>query len=95
MQAPRQAAANRRWAPPLASAPHPGVGTKKLSFLLLVSLLAVVLNGCTGVPVLPAQEKKTEMRVLFAGSLILPFDDLEHAFEEQHPNIDVLMKGHG
>ncbi len=35
------------------------------------------------------------MRVLFAGSLILPFDDLERAFEEQHPNVDVLMEGHG
>jgi molybdate/tungstate transport system substrate-binding protein len=44
---------------------------------------------------LPAQGKKTEMRVLFAGSLILPFDDLERAFEEQHPNVDVLMEGHG
>jgi molybdate/tungstate transport system substrate-binding protein len=35
------------------------------------------------------------MRVLFAGSLILPFDDLEEAFEEQHANVDVLMEGHG
>ena len=35
------------------------------------------------------------MRVLFAGSLILPFDDLERAFEAQHPNVDVLMEGHG
>ena len=69
---------------------------KKLSLLLLVSLLAVVLTGCSGgVPVLPAHEKKREMRVLFAGSLILPFDDLEHAFEEQHPDVDVLMEGHG
>jgi len=69
---------------------------KKLSLLLLVSLLAVVLTGCIGgVPVLPAHEKKREMRVLFAGSLILPFDDLEHAFEEQHPDVDVLMEGHG
>ncbi len=69
---------------------------KNLSVILLVSLFALLLTGCSGgVPMLPGQEKKTEMRVLFAGSLILPFDDLEHAFEEQHPNIDVLMEGHG
>jgi len=35
------------------------------------------------------------MRVLFAGSLILPFDDLEQAFEEEHPKVDVLMEGRG
>lgn len=95
MQAPGRAAANRRRTRRIAPAPHAGVGREQLSLLLLVSMLAVVLNGCSGVPMLPAREKKTEMRVLFAGSLILPFDDLEHAFEEQHPNVDVLMEGHG
>ena len=35
------------------------------------------------------------MRVLLAGSLLVPFDHLEQAFEEQHPNVDVLMEGHG
>jgi molybdate/tungstate transport system substrate-binding protein len=63
---------------------------KKLALLLLTSLLA--LSACA---VLPGQQEKTQMRVLFAGSLILPFDDLEQAFEEQHPNVDVLMEGHG
>jgi len=35
------------------------------------------------------------MRVLIAGSLLLPFDQLEKAFEEAHPQVDVLMEGHG
>ena len=35
------------------------------------------------------------MRVLMAGSLIVPFDELEAAFEAAHPNVDVLMEGHG
>jgi molybdate/tungstate transport system substrate-binding protein len=69
---------------------------KKLLYLLLTCLFAVTLSACTrGLPVLPAHGKKTQMRVLFAGSLILPFDDLEQAFEEQHPDVDVLMEGHG
>lgn len=63
---------------------------KKLHDILFTSVLIVTLSACS---VLPGQ--KTEMRVLFAGSLILPFDDLERAFEEEHPNVDVLMEGHG
>jgi len=59
-------------------------------------MLAMMLGACAGgIPLLPGHEEKTEMRVLFAGSLILPFDDLERAFEERHPNVDVLMDGHG
>jgi len=35
------------------------------------------------------------VRVLFAGSLIIPFAQLEKAFEAAHPDIDVNMEGHG
>ena len=35
------------------------------------------------------------MVVFCAGSLILPFNDLEQAFEAQHPEIDVLNECHG
>jgi molybdate/tungstate transport system substrate-binding protein len=33
--------------------------------------------------------------VLFAGSLIIPFSQLEEEFEAAHPDIDVNMEGHG
>jgi molybdate/tungstate transport system substrate-binding protein len=33
--------------------------------------------------------------MLVAGSLLIPFDDLEQAFEAQHPDVDVLVEGHG
>jgi molybdate/tungstate transport system substrate-binding protein len=36
-----------------------------------------------------------ELKVLFAGSLIIPFEALEKVFEAQYPEIDVLMEGHG
>jgi molybdate/tungstate transport system substrate-binding protein len=69
---------------------------KLITGLLLTSLLALTLSACAGdLPLLPGQQGKTQMRVLFAGSLILPFDDLERAFEEAHPDVDVLMEGHG
>jgi molybdate/tungstate transport system substrate-binding protein len=41
----------------------------------------------------PAQ--RTPLVVFCAGSLILPFDELEQAFEAQHPEIDVLNECHG
>jgi molybdate/tungstate transport system substrate-binding protein len=33
--------------------------------------------------------------MLVAGSLLIPFDELEQAFEAQHPEVDVLVEGHG
>jgi molybdate/tungstate transport system substrate-binding protein len=35
------------------------------------------------------------LRVLFAGSLIIPFAQLEEEFEAAYPDIDVNMEGHG
>jgi len=56
-----------------------------LSALLLLSLGLV---GC-------APQEKTPLRVIFAGSLIVPFAAVEDAFEQAHPDVDVLMEGHG
>ena len=63
---------------------------KKVSYLIIVSAVLVGLLACT-----PRTREKTQMRVLFAGSLILPFDKMEEEFEKEHPDVDVLMDGHG
>jgi len=42
-----------------------------------------------------APRQRTPLVVFCAGSLILPFDDLEQAFEAAHPDIDVLNECHG
>ncbi len=62
----------------------------RLHKVLLIALSVVLLaaGGCSS-------EKKTPLKVLFAGSLIIPFDALEKAYEAQHPDVDVLMEGHG
>ena len=67
----------------------PGDKQKQMKKLYCL-ILALVLSACA----LPPGEK-TQLRVLLAGSLILPFDDLESAFEEQHPDVDVLIDAHG
>ena len=49
---------------------------------------ALLLSGC-------APKEKISLKVFFAGSLITPFADLEKAYEAAHPDVDVLMEGHG
>jgi molybdate/tungstate transport system substrate-binding protein len=38
---------------------------------------------------------KTVVRVVHAGSLIVPFDKLEVEFEKLHPDVDLQLEGHG
>jgi len=56
----------------------------------LALVLLVGVAGCA-----PQPQDKTPLRALMAGSLLIPFDHLETAFEQAHPNVDVLMEGHG
>ena len=60
--------------------------TQVLGMALLVAIISV--GAC-------APKEKTSLRVLFAGSLIVPFHELEAAFEQAHPDVDVLVEGHG
>jgi molybdate/tungstate transport system substrate-binding protein len=61
---------------------------KKLSIGLLILELLVLLTAC-------APKEKIPLVVFAAGSLIQPFSDLERAFEEKYPDIDVQMEFHG
>lgn len=66
---------------------------KSKLFMALYLLMAIALaaaGGCRS-----GSKPQTPLKVLFAGSLIIPFDELERAYEAQHPNVDVLMEGHG
>jgi molybdate/tungstate transport system substrate-binding protein len=74
-----------------------GVGQSRrrrpLPAALVVAVLvmaAMVGIGCSG-----ASSEKTSIRVIFAGSLIIPFGQLEKEFEAAYPDIDVQMEGHG
>jgi molybdate/tungstate transport system substrate-binding protein len=58
---------------------------KPFAILLLLSFL---LGSCNSQP-------KTPLVVFAAGSLIIPFDHIEKAFEEKYPNIDVQSEYHG
>jgi molybdate/tungstate transport system substrate-binding protein len=73
---------------------------KPLHSILLTTLFcqAILINGCTASPStgIPAvNSSRTPLVVFAAGSLIIPFGDLEKAFESQYPNIDVQAQFHG
>lgn len=56
--------------------------------ILVFILLSQLLAGCT-------PKNKTPLVVFAAGSLILPMQQVEKAFEKSHPNIDVNLEFHG
>jgi molybdate/tungstate transport system substrate-binding protein len=73
---------------------------KPLSSILLVVFfsLAILTGGCTGstsTGTPASNSSKTPLIVFAAGSLIIPFGDLEKAFESQYSQIDVQTQFHG
>jgi molybdate/tungstate transport system substrate-binding protein len=61
---------------------------KKLPLTILIILLIASLTGC-------APQEKTPLTVFAAGSLIVPLYEIETAFEETHPDVDVYTEFHG
>jgi len=68
--------------------------TKPILYLSLSLLLLVGCTHQTGVPT-PTADRRVPLVVFAAGSLIIPFDALETAFEQQYPHIDVHAEYHG
>jgi molybdate/tungstate transport system substrate-binding protein len=61
---------------------------KKFFLFIIVLIMLFGFTSCS-------QKEKTPLIVFAAGSLIQPFKELETAFEENYPNIDVLSEFHG
>jgi molybdate/tungstate transport system substrate-binding protein len=73
---------------------------KSLPSILLAALfcLSIYSGGCTGSPSTGtpvSSSGRTPLVVFAAGSLIIPFNDLEKAFESKYPGIDVQAQYHG
>ena len=54
-----------------------------------VLILLVLCAGCTGTG------EKTPVKVIPAGSLLLPLEEIEREYEALHPDIDIQIEGHG
>jgi molybdate/tungstate transport system substrate-binding protein len=74
---------------------EPSSFMKNTSSILPAVLLCLVIlvSACTGTA--SNSSGKTPLVVFAAGSLIIPFDDLETAFESKYPEIDVQAQYHG
>jgi molybdate/tungstate transport system substrate-binding protein len=73
---------------------------KTFVIILFLSMLGMALGSCNGQPAAAGNEpaarvEKIPLSVFAAGSLIIPFEQMEQAFEEQYPNIDVQAEYHG
>ncbi len=81
------------------------IATLAGTLALTLSLALFCLSGCSdgsanetagGSPAGDgATGERVSIRVLFAGSLIIPFAQFEKEFEAAYPDIDVDMEGHG
>lgn len=58
--------------------------------LISANLLCLSAWGCQ-----PLAPKKTELKVICAGSLMVPLTAIKTAYEAQNPNVNVLTEGHG
>jgi molybdate/tungstate transport system substrate-binding protein len=73
---------------------------KSFAAMLVISLLSAGLGSCSGRPATardgsPVPTEKVPLSVFAAGSLIIPFEHLEKAFEAKYPGIDVQAEYHG
>ena len=65
----------------------PAVLAALLAALLLAAALVLLAGGCGG--------QARQVRLIYAGSLIVPFDKLATAFEAAHPGVTVTTESHG
>lgn len=64
---------------------------RKLPSVLIALILFIsplFITGC-------GKSEKTSVRILCAGSLMVPLTELEEAFEKLYPDVDILTEGHG
>lgn len=56
----------------------------------MVLALLLTLAACG-----PQGREKVKLKVIYAGSLIVPLEEVKKQFESLHPNVEVEMEGHG
>jgi len=61
---------------------------KKVAAIVVIILLSCAASGCL-------TSEKVTLKVLHAGSLTVPFEEIEKVFEAEHPNVDVQREAAG
>jgi molybdate/tungstate transport system substrate-binding protein len=63
------------------------IGARATVALAVLLSFAVLLCGCGS--------DRRQVKLMYAGSLIVPFDRLAAAFEKRYPDVDVVTEAHG
>lgn len=90
-----------RWSLQVASWSPKGAPCRRaLGLHVLIALVIAATLGCgcsgqAGSTAGQGEGERVSVRVLFAGSLIIPFAQVEEEFEAAHPEIELNMEGHG
>jgi len=77
----------RRWHSEKIPAAASAAAGVLLGAALLAVAVVVLLGGCGG--------QTRQVKLIYAGSLIVPFDKLATAFEAAHPGVTVTTESHG
>jgi molybdate/tungstate transport system substrate-binding protein len=67
----------------------------KKRLILLVTLIIIAALTISLTLLASQRQNRVELRVLIAGSLMVPFQALEKGFEAKYPDVDVVLEGHG
>lgn len=61
-----------------------------LYFLFILFCTMIFTSGCS-----ERNDDKIPIRIVAAGSLLLPFEEIEERFEDKNRDLDLLVEGHG
>ncbi len=61
-----------------------------MRLLLVFTLLLLLCAGC-----MDRSEEQVTVRVVSAGSMLVPLEAIEEAYEDLHPEVDIQVEGHG
>ena len=68
---------------------------KTIHIAVLVLLIVAVVISTAIYQEQEQEQEETKLKVIYAGSLIVPFEEIEKQFESMHPGVDVQIEGHG
>lgn len=68
---------------------------RKIYLVIAVFLIILFVSVPLFFHFFSTEEEGRFLKIFCAGSLVLPMDSVEEAFEEVYPHVDVLVEGHG
>jgi len=68
---------------------------RKIHLIAAVFLIVLLFSVPIFLHFFGTEQETRVLKIFCAGSLVLPLDSVEEAFEEAYPNVDVQIEGHG